>query len=80
MVRDSGLSYGMSMTNPVSHEYLQGIRDGREYLKRFSPTILDMRDIIRNLENTMRNFDPGPVKDHLRGERDFWKNQLKEQL
>jgi len=63
----------------VSQEYLLGIRDGREYKRRFDPTLFDMREIVRNIENTLQGFS-GPVAEHLRGERDFWKNQIKRKL
>ena len=63
-----------------SHEYVLGIRDGREYLKRFKPSLFDMRDIVRNIEETMQTFNAGPVKEHLKGERDFWRNQIKKAL
>lgn len=64
----------------ISESYLTGIRDGREYLKRFKPTLFDMRELLRNLEATLEGFKAGPVAEHLRGERDFWKNQIKKEL
>ena len=62
-----------------TQEYLLGVRDGREYLNRFRPTLFDQREIVRNLEQTLKGFS-GPVAEHLRGERDFWKNQIRKGL
>ena len=64
----------------VSQEYLLGIRDGREYKKRFDPGLSEMRSLVSNIEETMRTFSAGPVKEYLKGERDFWKNQIKKEL
>lgn len=63
-------------TKSYSQEYLLGIRDGREYLTRFKPTLFDQREILANINATLERFDSGPVAEHLRGERDFWKNQI----
>lgn len=64
----------MSMT--VTAEYLEGIKEGRAYLKRFEPDQEAMVLIVDNIERTMKLFSAGPVKDMLRGERDFWRNQI----
>ena len=61
----------------VSKEYLDGIVDGREYLNRFKPNLEETRRILANIRETMHMFSPGPVKDSLKGERDFWINQIK---
>lgn len=66
--------------NQVSESYLTGIRDGREYKRRFNPGLFAMREVLRNIEQTLHGFKSGPVAEHLRGERDFWKNQIKEEL
>lgn len=66
----------------VSESYLMGIREGREYLKRFTPNLQDARDVLANIESTLRwGFSGGgEVADMLRGERDFWRNQIKKGL
>lgn len=61
----------------VTHEYLIGIREGRELKARFKPDLAGMRAYLASCEDTMREFGPGPVKDILRGERDFWRSQIK---
>lgn len=62
----------------VTQEYINGIREGRALWRNMSPTEreIDAPAILANVEATMRQFSPGPVKDLLRGERDFWRNQL----
>lgn len=62
----------------VTYEYLMGVRDAREYLNRFKPDEMEMREVLANIKATMRTFGAGPVKDMLKGERDFWINKLKE--
>ena len=61
----------------VSQEYVNGIKDGREYFKRFAPSESEIKDIIANIRATMKEFSSGPVKDMFKGERDFWSLQLK---
>lgn len=65
------------MTQAVTAEYIEGIKEGRAFMKRFEPDIPMIRNNIENLKMTMREFSPGPVKDMLKGECDFWQNQLK---
>jgi hypothetical protein len=64
------------MPATVTEAYIMGVRDGREYQTRFKPGLLDMRNLRDNLQFTMSLFDAGEVKDHLKGERDFWDNQI----
>jgi hypothetical protein len=60
----------------VSAEYLLGIREGREWLKRFGPA--DAQANLDNLTRTARLFDAAnPVGQMLRGERDFWRLQVR---
>jgi len=61
----------------VTDEYLMGIRDGREYLKKFQPDLFDMHMLLANIDMTLRQRLGREVSDHLRGERDFWKHQIK---
>lgn len=60
-----------------SMEYLDGIKAGRELKRVNNPDLVDMRDYLRNCEATMREFSAGPVRDMLKGVRDFWRNQIK---
>jgi hypothetical protein len=64
------------MPATVTEAYIMGVRDGREYQTRFKPGLIDMRALKANLEATMRTFSAGEVKEHLKGERDFWDNQI----
>lgn len=61
----------------VTQEYLDGIREGREYFNRFKPDLFDMHSIMANIELTLRRRFSREVSDVLKGERDFWKNQIK---
>ena len=66
----------MAMTRTVSAEYLDGIREGRALLKAHGAE--DARTLRDNLERTARMFDAqSPVGQMLRGERDFWRLQVK---
>jgi hypothetical protein len=61
----------------VTAEYVDGIREGRSYLRRFNPGRAEMRELLANIESTLRGFRGGPVAEMLRGERDFWRNQMR---
>lgn len=65
------------MTATVSPYYIDGIKEGRAALKQHGMSIA--HDELRNLDSTIRRgFDASsPVGQMLRGERDFWRNQLK---
>lgn len=65
------------MTAIVSPYYLEGIKEGRAALTKYGMDIA--HDELCNLESTIRRgFDASsPVGQMLRGERDFWRNQLK---
>lgn len=59
----------------VSEEYLMGIREGREALRRCGMDIAHQE--LENLTRTCQMFDASSaVGQYLRGERDFWKHQL----
>ena len=65
-----------TMAKTVSAEYLEGIRDGRAWLREHGPD--DAAALLDNLNRTCRMFDAqSPVGQMLRGERDFWRNQIK---
>ena len=64
------------MARTVTAEYLDGIREGRAWLKAHGAG--DARALLDNLERTARMFDAAsPVGQMLRGERDFWRLQIK---
>lgn len=59
----------------VSACYIEGIKEGRKWFDRYG-----MDNVLAHLENldsTIRGFAAStPVGQLLRGERDFWRNQL----
>ena len=60
----------------VTSDYLMGIRQGREMLRRCGPEMAHAE--LENLNATIRMFGGShPVGQLLRGERDFWRNQIK---
>lgn len=65
------------MTNKtVTAEYLDGIRGGRAWLREHGAE--DAPALLDNLNRTCRMFAAqSPVGQMLRGERDFWRNQVK---
>lgn len=69
------------MSNNVTQEYLDGIREARSLLKSIRDrgekvTRADAKRFMDNCsENLKRGFDK-PLADMFRGERDFWKNQI----
>lgn len=62
----------------VTAEYLMGIKEGRELLRKYGTETITVQDHIDNLKRTMEGFSASsPVGQMLRGELDFWKNQQK---
>jgi len=61
----------------VTQEYLMGIKQGREYLNLYKPDLSEMKMCLKNIEQTMITFSKGSVKEMFKGERDFWKLQIK---
>lgn len=60
----------------VTQDYLNGIREGRAWLRKYGA--VDAQTHLGNLTATARAFDAqSPVGQMLRGERDFWRNQIK---
>lgn len=59
----------------VTQEYLQGIKDARAVFK--AEGMQNAREHLDNLNSTIQGLcASSPVGQHLRGERDFWANQL----
>lgn len=66
----------------VSHAYLLGIREGRELLNSIvgrgeTVTLSDARSIVSTLEALLKESFASEMADTFRGERDFWRNQIK---
>lgn len=60
----------------VSASYIDGIKEGREIASKYG--IADATARLDNLNRTIKGFAASsPVGQFLRGERDFWKNQIK---
>ena len=60
----------------VTQEYLMGIKEGREMFTQHGMSIATAE--LENIESTMKGFPANtPVGQMLRGERDFWKNQIR---
>lgn len=67
----------MTHRQTVSAEYLMGIREGRELFDREKPDLDRMQEFLASTIATAQEFSAGPVKDMLKGERDFWRNRIK---
>lgn len=64
------------MATTISAEYLLGIKEGRAYFDQYGGA--DAAEVLANLNSTIKGFSAStPVGQMLRGERDFWKNQLR---
>ena len=61
----------------VSAEYLAGINEGRAIYR--AEGMANATAHVDNLRATLRGFSgQSPVGQMLRGELDFWRNQIKE--
>lgn len=65
------------MVDTVTESYLLGIKEGRDYKNRFSPDRAEIGEMIANLNKLISMRFNKTTADTYRGERDFWKNQLK---
>lgn len=61
----------------ISEAYILGIKEGRDYL-RHNPgmTKEDMQSAMANCASNMAKHSQ-PMKDLFKGQRDFWRNQVK---
>jgi hypothetical protein len=60
----------------VTQEYLMGIVDARAVFR--AEGMSDAAAHLNNVTRTIKRFDASsPVGQMLRGERDFWRNQIK---
>lgn len=68
----------------VSAAYLLGIREGRAMLRQFERDGIATRETMRRaLENSRECLKlgfSGEARDAIKGERDFWSNQLAKSL
>lgn len=72
------------MNKTVTAEYLMGITDARQALRKVQSTYSAsevgefVREELAGIERTIKGFAVStPVGQMLRGERDFWRNQIK---
>ena len=66
------------MQTQVSQHYIDGIKEGRDALRKYGTEQITVAERIANLKSTMKGFsNTSPVGEMLRGELDFWKNQAK---
>lgn len=60
----------------VSQSYLDGIREGREWLTKYPDT--DAAEMHESAKRCCKITSPQSETGQMhRGERDFWKNQMK---
>lgn len=64
----------------VTAEYLEGIREGRAWIKQFGPqTPEEIQAHIDNLSRCISQKFSKPMSDMFKGELDFWINQQNKQ-
>ena len=70
--------------NTVSQEYLNGIKEGRAFLKAWpfmnngeQMTIQDMEGVRDTARRCLAQGFSREMADGFRGERDFWSGQIK---
>lgn len=72
------------MSAPVSQAYLLGIREGRALLRTLQRDGIANGDTFRaalaNAQAQLRQGFAGEMRDALRGERDFWRAQVRHQV
>ena len=60
----------------VAQEYIDGIGEGRAAFKLYG--MEDAQERLAGLERLCKQFDASnPVGQMMRGERDFWRNKLR---
>jgi hypothetical protein len=66
----------MTASAKITSSYLEGIVEGRAFLRKHGLGVA--RHEIENLTATIAGFSANsPVGQFLRGERDFWRHQIK---
>ncbi len=70
----------MAKAQSVSQAYLLGIREGRAMLRQLErdgmATIETIRRALQNSRDCLELGFHGEARDAIKGERDFWSNQL----
>ena len=62
----------------VTDNYLMGIKEGRETLTKYGTADVSIAERIENIRATLKGFSgSSSVGQMLKGELDFWRNQLK---
>lgn len=65
----------------VTQAYLLGISEGRAAFRALDPDddlLADARAMLADCEALLKQSFVGDMRDCLRGERDFWRNQVKQ--
>ena len=70
------------MTQAVSQAYLLGISEGRSMLNCYLAAgdyqgLPDARAMLANCESRLKQGYAGEMRDCIKGERDFWRNQVR---
>lgn len=69
------------MPQTVTHAYLMGIREGREFwqlLEREGRANLESaRECLGHVQECLAMGFTGEIRDMMRGERDFWQQRIK---
>lgn len=61
----------------ITTEYLMGIKEGRETLNKYGNNGITVQERIENIKSTLKGFSGNStVGQMLKGELDFWNNQL----
>lgn len=70
----------MVKAQSVSQAYLLGIREGRAMLRQLErdglATVETIRRALQNSRDCLELGFHGEARDAIKGERDFWSNQL----
>lgn len=62
----------------VTSEYIAGIKEGRSLLNANPETTeVEMKMHVITLNAMLKSGYSKPMKDLFKGERDFWRNQIK---
>lgn len=66
-----------SPARPHPDSYVLGIAEGRQIFKRFNPSLEEMKAHLESCSRMTGPSEPEASRNLNRGERDFWKNQIK---
>lgn len=68
------------MEKNATQEYILGITEGRSLLKSTPHSIADMQRHVDNIGTLLSRRSSKEMGDTYRGERDFWKSQIKKAM